>query len=460
MNIGNIPRVSHQKYPVWEIDRLSTPRRSQLYSLVPIGIGTDEAESFTSYLARLAGAHFLTVRQLVTGQIVPAFLRAHPLTQPLASRLGARINGVAEEGKVWCQALETLTCRTDLKFCSFLPWRELLDPRGFIRSSRAWCSICLDEWQRTEQTIYEPLLWYCQSVTICKRHGARLIDRCPACQKKLPMLTSNLQPGICSACGAWLGDSQMTHSTQAGQEFLQGSLLYATALGSLVKASSSMTGPVTRRMFVEALFECKHAAGLGSLNELCREVNITIGEARSWWLQNKKPHCEALLRLAVNLNASPMDVLQKPGEIGRSLRERIQQAVPGLVSPSPSRREPVDAIKLITQLNEVLERPESRAMSLASVAKKLDRSVTVLYANCPVQCRTIVRNYREWRRERAERVERTIEREIRQGVDALLAKGEFPRYYKVRPLVPSLRHPRDSHAAKIWKRVMEEMQQK
>src|ERR1041385_4375542 len=49
---------------------VATPARSRLYSLEPIGIGTPQTESLTSYISRLAAAHSVRVRDLVIGELL------------------------------------------------------------------------------------------------------------------------------------------------------------------------------------------------------------------------------------------------------------------------------------------------------------------------------------------------------------------------------------------------------
>ncbi len=47
------------------------PARSRLYSIRPEGVGTARVESLTSYIQRLAGAHGVATRALVSVEILP-----------------------------------------------------------------------------------------------------------------------------------------------------------------------------------------------------------------------------------------------------------------------------------------------------------------------------------------------------------------------------------------------------
>src|SRR4051812_30312421 len=59
------------------------PSRSQLYYLSPVGVGTPAVESLTSYVMRLAQAHCVTTRTLVTDQLFPLYGRPYLLRHSL-----------------------------------------------------------------------------------------------------------------------------------------------------------------------------------------------------------------------------------------------------------------------------------------------------------------------------------------------------------------------------------------
>lgn len=49
----------------WRLDIPPIPKRSRLYALEPINVGTAHVESLTGYVARLAEAHCVSVADLV-----------------------------------------------------------------------------------------------------------------------------------------------------------------------------------------------------------------------------------------------------------------------------------------------------------------------------------------------------------------------------------------------------------
>ena len=130
------------RFEVWAPAREAPPRRSRLYSLEPIGIGTPEVESLSSYLNRLAQAHCVTVTTLIAHELLPhvgtpAPARAHAgLSSPsrggrrgLGQPLARQIYGLGRTAATWVDGLEALTGRRDLRFLTLLTWRHVLPDR-------------------------------------------------------------------------------------------------------------------------------------------------------------------------------------------------------------------------------------------------------------------------------------------------------------------------------------------
>ena len=63
--------VSFLKIKILRGDYIMSLQRSSLYSIVPIGIGTVEAESLCSYISRLADIHCVTVGDIMKYLIAP-----------------------------------------------------------------------------------------------------------------------------------------------------------------------------------------------------------------------------------------------------------------------------------------------------------------------------------------------------------------------------------------------------
>src|SRR5690349_6171525 len=70
-------------YCRWTRTAPATGARSTLYHLLPIGVGTTNVESLTSYIMRLAEAHCVLTRTLVVEQLFPLYGRAYLLRHSL-----------------------------------------------------------------------------------------------------------------------------------------------------------------------------------------------------------------------------------------------------------------------------------------------------------------------------------------------------------------------------------------
>jgi len=139
-------------YVDWDLQRSAIPSRSRLYSLEPIGIGTPETESLTSYVSRLAEAHSVRVRELVVHELLPSLGRSHLADARNANLLTAfwrnetrALNGTQTLARNLVKALEALTGRRDLRFLTLLTWNEVLPRRHRQKPTRAWCPSCFAE---------------------------------------------------------------------------------------------------------------------------------------------------------------------------------------------------------------------------------------------------------------------------------------------------------------------------
>src|SRR6266571_5757806 len=195
---------------------IEMPPRSKLYCLAPLGMGTVEIESLTSYIHRLAWAYRVNPRVLVSQEILPHLSKAY-YTQPDPGHLGSfsrtrsmSINGTGEVARDWTEVLEQLTMRSDLRFLTLRPWAHGLPAWGLLRNTPQWCPVCYNEWQEQKQPVYQPLLWTLQAVTVCLRHAQPLVEHCPACQKLQSAIASKRLLGCCTQCGTWLGSKAET----------------------------------------------------------------------------------------------------------------------------------------------------------------------------------------------------------------------------------------------------------
>jgi TniQ len=74
-----------ESYEDWDLNPPEIPARSALCRIRPLGIGTAETECLTSYLARLARAHYLSIRSLLMQYLIPLInlSRSEPSRPPI-----------------------------------------------------------------------------------------------------------------------------------------------------------------------------------------------------------------------------------------------------------------------------------------------------------------------------------------------------------------------------------------
>lgn len=170
-----------------------------LFDLSPIGVGSFEVESLSSYISRLAYIHTLTPYQLLStldawsrekrGEFVPRFF-------------SARVNGYSSNVRRLVGALEVATGRDDIGACTLLHLRDVCarNNSDSIKINRSWCKACLRESIEREQIPYDRLIWQIVGTARCSVHKCHLDECCPGCGTKQHWQYSST-PSNCVFCG-------------------------------------------------------------------------------------------------------------------------------------------------------------------------------------------------------------------------------------------------------------------
>jgi hypothetical protein len=246
---------------MWDLQKPAIPPRSRLYHLEPIGIGTQYTESLSSYLCRLAQEHCVILQKLVMGEIAPQMMEqdyepalSKKNVTTLFSNSDAKpaINGMREKTQSLLQALKELTQCKDLKMLSLLTWKEVINERGLFRQYRAWCPQCNEQWRQEREVIYEPLLWSFKEVDICLHHNCLLVDECPLCSSRLPVIANSLQLGFCSRCKGWLG-SQVDKKQDFKADELEWNQYKVRSIGDLIAVAPKLEHQPTLENLVRKL---------------------------------------------------------------------------------------------------------------------------------------------------------------------------------------------------------------
>ncbi|WP_415783091.1 TniQ family protein [Brevibacillus invocatus] len=208
-----------EDFDIWRLPEVILPERSRLHSLPPMNLGTEDVESLSSYLMRLSESHSVNINALVEHAIIPIVNSRYKTKFKQAySFFGsqrnthAKINSKSVSSERLIEILRELTRQDSLHSLVF----SLYD--GVTRGTRAWCPQCINEWIRTNKTIYEPLLWYFSLVKICPIHKVPLQQSCPSCNKQLKTLHSMARINYCYHCKSMLNMNVAENSLLSSEE--------------------------------------------------------------------------------------------------------------------------------------------------------------------------------------------------------------------------------------------------
>lgn len=205
---------TYSNFGIWTDDACSKSNLSLLFSLEPIGIGFPMVESLSGYISRVAVEHRITTGRLFTEVLVP-YLDKHYLNE--ISKRGGNgffdsahmMNGTSKAAVEFSNMLNALTGNSNLQNLTLLRFANLISQRGLLKTKKSWCPACYREMFLSNSIIYDPLLWFIQSVTICRIHQIKLRNICPNCFKSALILERRSRPGYCCHCNTWLGDEEI-----------------------------------------------------------------------------------------------------------------------------------------------------------------------------------------------------------------------------------------------------------
>lgn len=406
---------------------IEIPPRSRLYCLAPLGMGTSEVESLTSYINRLAWAYRVSSWVLVVQEVLPFYngpyyVRSSPHQLGGFGRTRAmRINGTGEVAREWVKTLEQLTTRSDLHSLTADPWASGLPNWGLLRSAPVWCPACYQEWQEQGRPIYQPLLWALQAVTVCLHHGQPLVEQCPSCQKKQSAIGAKTAPGYCTQCGAWLGKAPGS-AEEMNEEMLDWQTWVVSAVKELYLCSL-VFGSIPWNKLPDGITACVEA--VGGTREFGRMLGVPHVLFSAWQTRKRIPSFTYVLAVCYMLDLSPLQLMTVEAERLQTVihARAIYRQPPPLRRPaSPSRG---DMAHMQECIQEVLD-GKVAPLPVRQMARDLEVGEKFLVGRFPQECAQITAQYQAHRTERAkQRVMRECD-EVRQVMLALHEQGTTP----------------------------------
>jgi hypothetical protein len=430
------------------------PPRSRLYSLAPIGLGTGEVESATSYLARLAIAHCVSTWSMLKREIAPrlfdpdANLR-NRLSELLAA-MGSAFNGENDTSKKLTALLSLLTGRDDLGWTTMGFCHEFVGPRFLVRVKQAWCGPCLSERKGNGSEIYYPLLWHLFGVKACPRHRVPLGTECPACHRSFHPLTAHSRPGYCPRCGHWLG-SIANESADTGQE-LASEVATAQRIFDFLCDGPKNMAAASASAFpknMERLLNCHFN---GNVAALARFLAVNRYSVLAWKGGVHRPTLLSLADLSLRVKASMADLL------GTQL-EAADFSLQTDGGSQPSRRRFLSPPKTdLKKMRHVLEAAANNDVfpnpSLSKLAIQLGCNQSTLQRRFPELAQKIKERYQQYDAIRKEVRERLFRSIVNSTVMDIHKAGIYPSQCRVRKLLPKFIDMREPAAHEEWKQTL------
>lgn len=379
-------------YEPLDVTPPTIPTRSRLYCLEPIGIGTPYVESLTSYVNRLARAHYIQPRRLMVQEVHPllGLLKSISVNKSINEEpTSAFLNGMTPLTGGCIQVLSALTGCENLRFLSMLTWTNIASQVGVVRNTRAWCPVCYDEWIQAGKIVYEPLLWNIKAVTRCSLHNQNLLDHCPqrSCQQRIPLLTSLSH--YCPKCESSLAMpvsrvSMSVPSIDKPNDDIQ--RWSVDGISTLLSVAPTLsTVPSKDRITTGITLYISHALS-GSEDMLADKLGIKKQQLMEWQRGIRLPKFSTLLTMCFYMNISPMHFLT--GDIESCLLAQSPVQVNSILKASQMSG-PMDKESLHEAFMKMLEEVSSLDLSLPIIARKLGYPVSTLRHYFPEQCQSI-----------------------------------------------------------------------
>lgn len=469
------------------------PVRSELFNLEPVGIGAAFVESLSSYIYRLAEAHYLSPSVLIEKIVSPAInsrSESKVVRGPvrLESTFVTAAMGMGKTAQTIVTALEFLTSVEKLHFLTMLTWRNIFAYQALIKPFRTWCPDCLDVWRVNRATIYEPLLWTVGVVNVCPIHLRELESQCNSCNSQFLHFMYGPTVGHCSKCGCWLG-----HSRRRG--ILSGEtadeLWVAKEVGVLLAAAPHSEDSLDDNVVVNLLLCCASKLKMGL--ELSAQLGFQPKTLSKWKSKYRRPQLLHFLQLVKRLNLSVQDVLsgnyaglevqfddinrQRSSKshkqanrksdwsndakiLSKALAEhpapsllevakrlyaetdvdryiaRLRLHLPDLCKAISSRHTEYKKLATATCLNTLIESDEYPPPSIHQVQKRISKMEgrdvsSYLYKYFPKHLEIISARYRAYKAQQIVERNDTIREKVRHAVFTLKLQGKYPSCKKV-----------------------------
>lgn len=391
----------NRSFDLWDLGCPEISSRNRLFNVEPVGIGTAQSESFTSYIARQAKAHSVTTGALFSYELAPRTNKPYLIRE---SRKGQSVltttfyagtpalNGIGSTARDWVRVVEDLNGRRDLRYLTMLTWTNVLVEKLFSRPVRAWCWECLEERDALGLQPYEHLLWMQKVVKVCPFHKRALETLCPSCRRDMRPLGDRSVPGFCARCGAWLG--RQTTRDQVAPKLdgldLKYEVWLAIQIGELIAAAPNLSAEPTKEMVRESLFAFIDRTSGGNRRGFALEFDVNTTTVQSWGRSRPLPQTDLVLKICYKTSVSFFDFFVTKNYLAD---EEWLARAEEIKTRAARRYERRDPEKVKSALLAALK--EKRPRSVAEVAKGLGYMTTAgILKLFPGICKRLQERYR------------------------------------------------------------------
>lgn len=415
------------------------------------------SESLTSYLSRLAEAHCVTVGTLVGKEIAPILGKKYILKSSKYGgnafyKSGNAINGLGKLSDDFVQCLSELTGINDIKDLTLVALNDVLPIRDIFRVNKAWCPLCLEEWRRNNNPIYDPLIWSFKAVKFCDIHGINLKMRCPMCKKEIPVLSRKSQNGFCSFCGCWLGLNDFNPDGGMSLKQSPWEFFSTSNIGTLISHKNDLKRASRSDiyMFIKIVVD-----KIGGLCAFSRYFDIPKSSASQWLKGLHRPTLQTLLKICYHLKVNLIEVFS-PEKIcfDFSPHNSFIEAKKDKKSNCESKRMKIDWNVVGNNLIKIISDKVNASPSVNEVAKGLGCTKRSLYYHFSDLCKKISANHAEYLRLMKKQRIKEASREVIKAVYSLKKSGFYPSRRRVEDLLTPDIILRESAYQIAWKKAL------
>jgi hypothetical protein len=410
---------------------LSELKRSVLYNIAPMQIGSHRQESLTSYLIRLARAHCISPRDLIKyifGKEDAAIKKLADNT--FYTRYAATVNGLGRHAKLLAGAANQLTSRTDLHILTMLPWADIIPEQseGFIARRPRWCPMCfLDQLEESGET-YTPLLWALVPYRRCAAHDCALEEVCACCGKSQAFIPRIADASICSYCRMSLARPGLRRSDLGSgieEDRIHG---YEEILEAMLREQAKVQEVIKRDSLCDSLKSIVTEQFQGGRTGLCHAMGWNKWALNGWLDKGERISLPKLLQLGRRFSTPVVDLCA--GRIApnpHTPQSKVERVVSRAPRPKLTRQQ---RSQYLRELDGKFSQ-ESFATSMREAGLPYGLGRSALRYWFPDLCQRISERRARDRRLSAECAALDRARIVTEAVDALVRAGIHPARRKV-----------------------------